>query len=178
MTSLNLPMMCHPSGSPAGIEEMRVSVIRDANAIRIRYGLTGDLSEIVWPEPSAGQRRDELWLHTCFEAFIRSPDNASYAEFNVATNRDWAAYQFDNYRSNRQDLACPPPEISVIRDAQNAKIEIAIPTVSLNAPQGPLLLGTNAIVETEDDARSYWALHHPLNKPDFHHIDNFQIVLD
>ena len=54
------------------------------------------LNELVVPDglidgpQVAGQRRDELWTTTCFEAFLALPDQPGYWEINLAPNGDWA----------------------------------------------------------------------------------------
>ena len=65
------------------------------------------LSELVVPgglidgPQAAGQRRDELWTTTCFEAFLAIPDQPGYWEINLAPNGDWALYRFEGYRSGQ-----------------------------------------------------------------------------
>ena len=34
-------------------------------------------------------------------------------------------------------------------------------------------IGLTAVIETATGAKSYWALHHPAEKPDFHHRNGF-----
>ena len=51
--------------------------------------------------PQQGQRKDELWTTTCFEAFISAPGEQRYWEVNLAANGDWAVYRFDGYRSGQ-----------------------------------------------------------------------------
>jgi len=41
----------------------------------------------------------------------------------------------------------------------------------------PLRLGLSAVVEDVDGILSYWALRHPLGKPDFHHADAFALQM-
>jgi hypothetical protein len=40
-----------------------------------------------------------------------------------------------------------------------------------------LRLGLSAVVEASDGTLSYWALNHPVAKPDFHHPDSFALEL-
>jgi hypothetical protein len=39
-------------------------------------------------------------------------------------------------------------------------------------------LGLSALVEAIDGELSYWALRHLPGKPDFHHVDAFDLQLD
>jgi hypothetical protein len=47
------------------------------------------------PAAVAAARTDELWRHTCFEAFVRTSPAPAYYEFNFAPSTQWAAYRFD-----------------------------------------------------------------------------------
>ena len=65
----------------------------------------------------------------------------------------------------------------VKRDAQSLTVETEInlePQVSNRS----LRLGLSAVIEATDGSLSYWALRHPPGKPDFHHIDAFDLQLD
>ena len=44
--------------------------------------------------------------------------------------------------------------------------------------QAPLRLGLSAVIEASDATLSYWALHHPPGKPDFHHADGRALLLE
>jgi hypothetical protein len=38
-------------------------------------------------------------------------------------------------------------------------------------------IGLTAVIETATGEKSYWALHHPAEKPDFHHRGGFALSL-
>lgn len=42
-----------------------------------------------------------------------------------------------------------------------------------NPANEPFGLGLTAVIETITGEKSYWALHHPVLRPDFHHRDGF-----
>ena len=66
------------------------------------------------PPVAAPTREDELWRHTCFEAFLRTLPGATYYEFNFAPSTQWAAYRFASYRSRmRAATAMNTPMIAV-----------------------------------------------------------------
>ena len=50
-------------------------------------------------------------------------------------------------------------------------------------PENPMLqlprlqLGLSAVIEEVNGRKSYWALAHPVGKPDFHHNDCFTLEL-
>jgi hypothetical protein len=54
-----------------------------------------------------------------------------------------------------------------------ASLDLAI----LLSPAVPWDLALTAVIETEDSARSYWALAHPPGAPDFHDPDCFVLHL-
>ena len=78
----------------------------EAPQLQLRYRLQG-LAGLRLPEPSSTpSRRDELWQHTCFEAFVGRPDHNEYWEFNLSPSGDWAAYRFLAYRQGLQQESC------------------------------------------------------------------------
>ena len=120
-----------------------------------------------------GERQDNLWKHTCFEAFFAKPDSEQYWELNVAPSGHWNLYQFDAYRSGGRE----EPEASHRQRPGNTMIRCCC-GISLNLapwwtePRLPELAIT-AVLETSTGALSYWALQHPGDKPDFHDRRSF-----
>ena len=47
----------------------------------------------------------------------------------------------------------------------------------LELPPGAEMLALSAVIEAEDGQKSYWALAHPSDKPDFHHPQSFVLEL-
>ncbi|MEM7638279.1 MAG: DOMON-like domain-containing protein [Pseudomonadota bacterium] len=169
---------CHPIMPCAWVDALTVSWTRSQQGFTITYRLSGDLSELVWPAQDGGQRRDELWKTTCFEAFFRAQDSEHYVEFNFAPNGDWAAYRFSGYRSNQTQLTCSPPVIESSFDKNTAIVQVTLPEGFPEHVGGPILFGPTGILEAADGTHSFWALHHALIKPDFHHIETFKMTLD
>ena len=54
------------------------------------------------PPPRAAARRDELWKHTCFEAFVAENAGDGYRELNFAPSGEWAMYSFTGYRPGHE----------------------------------------------------------------------------
>jgi hypothetical protein len=46
------------------------------------------------------------------------------------------------------------------------------------AANGGLHLALAAVIEDQDQHKSYWALAHPSERPDFHHADAFTMDLE
>ena len=120
------------------------------------------------PENSA-RRQDNLWEHTCFEAFLARPGAEGYWEVNIAPNGDWNLYQFDDYRTGgvAEPLA-KPPEVRFSMNRVGCRCTIQIPLQpwwpSAEIPEIALTM----VLEDRSSCLSYWALSHPADKPDFH----------
>jgi len=96
----------------------------DADRIVLRYVLEGDLEYLIIPSEDAARRAHELWLHTCFEAFLGAVGSPGYCELNFAPSRAWAnvplqrapAGHGGRYRCTRstpRDAAHGPREITL-----------------------------------------------------------------
>ena len=57
---------------------------------------------------------DELWQHTCFEAFVRASSGSEYYEFNFSPSTQWAVYRFTDYRNGMcvaAEVSTPPIDV-------------------------------------------------------------------
>ena len=165
----------HPTTALTSVVSIRVYVERrGADILFLTWIVAGKISEIAWPGTAASgfegwERGDELWQHTCFEAFGRADNLPGYAEFNIATSARWAAYRFADYRQGMRPLEDVRFEMGrwFLRERQ-AKVETAL-TLPSEFGAETWHLGLAAVIEEKSGARSYWALHHPdPAKPDFH----------
>ena len=161
-----------PFAPDAAVSAIGVTVERaQPEVLRLTWHLEGDSAVLLVPPPAPRPgRRDGLWRHTCFEAFVGPSAAQSYWEYNLAPSGDWAAYGFDGYRSGMRPLA-PPPVIEV---QPGRRLRLA---ASLAVPPGPLRLGLAAVVEHRDGTLGYWALRHGRERPDFHHADGFALTV-
>jgi len=164
----------HPSCAPASIHAVSVRVQTGADGLALVYRLRGDPTGLRWLPAQAGERRDELWRHTCCEAFLREPEAVAYQEWNFAPSGAWACYRFDDYRSGMAPAAVAAPPIVTERDSGELRVE-----TRLSRPRGatPLRLALAVVIEAADGGVSYWALRHAPGRPDFHHPDNFALEL-
>ena len=137
----------------------------DMATLNLWYSVKAPLDRFVIAGSDAPGRRDELWRTTCFEAFLRPEGEADYAEFNFAPSGDWAAYDFESYRSGRSalELSSPP----YIRLEDNLTWFSLGATIALPSRQR-WNLGLAAVIEEADGTKSFWALAHGGDKPDFH----------
>ena len=179
--SPEVDLVCHPSTVKDGPYAIRIAYgYTQANVLGLRYVLTGPVDRLRVPPLKASERADELWRHTCFEAFVGIAGEEAYDELNFAPSTQWAAYHFARYRFG---MACAMDvearDLAVRREPERLQLEVSVPLQKLAATAGdrPLRLALAAVVESGDGTLSYWALRHPSGQPDFHHRDGFTITL-
>ena len=117
------------------------------------------------PSTDEPARTDELWKTTCFEAFLRPLGEENYREWNFAPSGDWAAYDFSRYRDDMAQAEIDGEPYVRMEDnltwwAFGATIAVPADTNWSSA--------SRAVLEEKDGTKSYWALAHPGEKPDFH----------
>lgn len=178
MSAQPIHLRCHPDHPASGVDSLEVLIHQDAGELALTYDLRGQLSQLAIPTGTGGSRRDELWKHTCFELFLKDDESNEYIELNFSPNGDWAAYLFESYRQGRTDLACAPPQIATRADDKGLHVSVRMPLTALDLGTGQVWLGPAAIISSQSGARSFWALHHPEDNPDFHLTENFKISLD
>jgi hypothetical protein len=152
----------------------------ERGALVVAYAVRGDLSRMEIPPPRATRRADRLWEHTCFEAFVAGVNDPAYYEFNFAPSTEWAVYFFERYRERCESHESDAPPRLTVRTGENRlEIEATIDLHSLAEiwPAPPLRVALAAVVEEKGGALSYWALKHPVGKPDFHHPDGFALEI-
>ena len=135
------------------------------NALRLPTGLNDGSQQ--------GQRRDNLWTTTCFEAFIAAPGEQGYWEVNLAPNGDWAVYRFDQYRSGQthQDLSTTPT-VRLQRGAHQLRLDARISLEPWWTQGSCPDLALTAVIDRGHEGLSHWALCHG-RKPDFHDRSTF-----
>ena len=145
--------------------------------LRLRYRIEGDMGRLRLPATEFARRRDGLWQHTCFEAFLRTDASESYHEFNFAPSGDWAAYRFGGRRSDRSapDLPAPILRFHAGQDRCELSADISMPALPELAAAGSIDAGMAAVVETNDGGLSFWALSHGGGTPDFHDPATFRL---
>lgn len=169
---MHVHLQPHPAHPPSTLTSLTTRIERTADGLVVTYELLANTSALRIPAPAAPARTDELWKATCFELFLKHPDSPAYFEFNFSPSTQWAAYSFTNTREGMSPLADANPTIACERapDRLVLTVKLALPA----AP--PLAASVTAVIEDAKGAKSYWAVAHPADKPDFHHPDSF--VLD
>jgi hypothetical protein len=169
---MRLALTAHPDFPADAVTAIAVELERAAGALTLRYALTGDIARLAVPPPAAPSRTDELWRHTCCEAFVSPEDGEGYFEFNFAPSTQWAAYRFSGYRRGMAPADAAPPRIEIAATATTLDL-----IARIILPPGPCRLALSAVIEGVDGAKSYWALAHPSGRPDFHHRSSFACSL-
>ena len=142
--------------------------------------MTGNIDKLRMPPVAESSRSDGLWQHTCLEAFVRVAAARTYLEFNFAPSTAWAAYRFDDYRAGMsvaEDVPAPRIEVRSTDTSFEMRATLAFDHVSGLSLDAPWSIGLSAVIEENSGRKSYWALAHPLGKPDFHHADGFALRL-
>ncbi len=154
----------HPAKFVTGVAARILSL--DANWLTLRWKVDG-ASALVVPLFAGRARTDGLWQSTCFELFVKAPDGEGYAEFNLSPSERWAAYDFTGYRAGMAERAVERAPVCTPRRGQSVLIfDAAIPASAL--PPLRWEYGLTAVIEEEGGHKSYWAIAHPREKPDFH----------
>lgn len=167
----------HPDSTCSAATRIEVLITRPRlDNLVLHYFVIGKIDDLCLPPAGTPQRKDGLWQHTCFEAFVCPEPGAAYYEFNFAPSMEWAAYQFNGYRSGMRIVN----EISAPRiEAQSADAGYhLLASLELGGLPGSYedvnwLIGASAILEETGGRKSCWALTHPPGEADFHHTDCF-----
>jgi len=176
---VNKGLTCHTGTVPTIVRTVHVEVEpQPQGALHISYELAGDLAQIRIPAPQLPAAVDGLWEHTCFEVFVAVEGKTSYHEFNFSPSGQWAAYAFSDYRVRSAWTVNQTPIVSFVQDSGHLLLEAVIAADDLpqNIAGKPLQLGLSAVIEANDGSCSYWALHHPEARPDFHHRAGFILL--
>jgi hypothetical protein len=168
---MNLPLNLHPD-SRSPVKRIEVEFRREASGLlRLTYHVFGALDQVKIPATQPPDRTDELWKHSCFEAFVST--GTGYYEINLSPSSQWAAYRFDGHRTGMRYAAMAAPRITWREGAGQGTL-----SASLELPAnlaGPF--GLSAIIEDTNGNRAFWALAHPPGAPDFHHAACFAAEL-
>lgn len=145
--------------------------------LALSFSVSCDMSGIILPSPLPAAPGDGLWRHTCCEAFVAAVDSSAYREFNFSPSGQWAAYAFDDYRQ-RDDAFQPEcaPELSLSVHSGGFRLNALLrPELLPIAEEFELAL--TLVLEATDGSKTYWALKHAAEQPDFHLRQSFALTL-
>ena len=164
-------LVAHPAHPPRRVAGVECSLARTGDVLDLRYRIAAPAAALRLPPPAAPDRTDGLWQASCLELFAAAADGTpGYAEFNFAPSGQWAAYRFTAPRTGMAPLALPhAPAIALA--GEGGAVILSVRLAGL-AP-GALRLGITAVIEEVDGTKSYWALRHGGDRPDFHDPDCF-----
>jgi hypothetical protein len=166
----------HPAvAAPPGLR-ITVSVrARDDGAVALCYRLRAPAGLLRLPAAAAPGPADGLWQHTCCEAFVATAGQRGYTEFNFSPSGQWAVYAFDDYRVPAcQGNPAWRPAPAIGHDGDDLVVSATLAAAML--PPQPRHLALSCVIEDAAGHLSYWALRHPLARPDFHHRDGFALM--
>ena len=143
--------------------------------LSVEYVVNGDIGGLKLPVLRQAARLDNLWQATCFELFVVL-DDGGYAEFNFSPSTCWAAYRFDDYRAGMRLEAGVQPVVEVTATDRRLAVAVRLDLTTM-VPDLDRSAGLSAVIEQADGSKSWWALAHPSEKPDFHHRDCFALQL-
>lgn len=180
-----LALVAHPDFPSGAIDAIEITFERRGGRLDLRFVVVGAIDDVAWPgegtdgviaaEQANEHRADELWRHSCFEAFVALAGAPGYREINLATSGHWAAYAFDDYRAGMR----PASDVRLAEAGwrfgyRRADVSVAI---TLPHPEEDWACNVTAVIEAKDGSKSYWALAHPPGAPDFHDSDSFVAIL-
>lgn len=115
-------------------------------------------------------RKDELWQHTCFEAFIGNEKR--YIEVNLSPQGSWNVYEFSGYREGMK-----PSQAEILysqfKDTNNQLSFFYILRIPLLNQLKNRQASLTTVAEHVRGFKSYWATKHTRGKPDFHAPESF-----
>lgn len=162
-------LLPHPATPCPAVSGFTVTATRGSD-LRLAYALQADLAAIALPPLALPGFAEDLWRHTCFEAFIGREGTPAYYEYNFAPSGRWAVYGFADTRQ-RVDLATAAlaPAMHWQHTGDRLTLDATIPLDRLPDLAGAVLrVGVSAVIEQRDGSQSFWALAHPAARPDFH----------
>lgn len=176
-----IALLCHQLTPIDAVDRLDAQVRRQPSSVLlVTFTLTGDLAGVRIPRAAAPRIADRLWEHTCFEVFVAAEGAQAYHEFNLSPSSEWMAHAFRRYREGGpladEEL---DPKIAVHRRERSLELTatLALNRLSADYSRDPLQLGLTAVIEDARGALSYWALRHPVEKPDFHLSETFTLRL-
>ncbi len=178
---MSLELTCHPNDYCAVIDKVSAMVsISPDKILTVKYMLRGDVDGLILADHTTPEREDELWEQTCLELFLQADGSDAYYEWNFSPSSAWALYGFDTYRGERV-----LPEIANLprtRTHHESDIYTLLADIDLKELPGiaeaqQINMGLSAVLEEASGHKSYWALAHADDKPNFHNRDCFTYQL-
>lgn len=173
-----LELSPHPAIASPPFGPVRSSARLDADgALLLDYLIAAPAGALRVPSPAVPAFTDGLWQHTCCEAFVAAAGGKAYREFNFSPSGAWAIYDFSDYR---QRIDTPPPaivpQISCEASTRGLVLRSRLPAALL-PPADTWQVGLTVVLESVAGDKSWWALTHTADRPDFHPLASFTLTL-
>ncbi len=166
--------MLHVACDLGPVRSVTAAVTATPGGCVAEFRLDGYMDAIVVPASASAERRDNLWQTTCFEIFWQPLGGTGYREFNLSPSGEWAAYDFDSFRTGMRDA--PVDSISIACSHDGAGLVLTA-SIAADLPD-PAQVALNAVVEHVGGAKQYWALAFPPGKPEFHSEANRALTIE
>jgi len=173
MSEYTQKLSLKPFSAENAPDNCRINAVltKKGTSLKVVFELTAGSADLIIPvfQPAGAQRKEKLWEHTCFEIFLAQSGMPKYWEFNLSPSGDWNIYTFSGYREGMKQEICfhnIPFEVIVL-SRQALKLETSIDLKVLEDCSG-IDVGLSTVLEQSAGAKSYWALNHPGDIPDFH----------
>jgi hypothetical protein len=166
-------LQCHPPTSCPAIDSVTAEIGVDADGtLVVAYRILGDHARL--RIPTAPLDPDRLWEHTCCELFLAPHGGDAYVEHNFSPNGQVARFDFSAYRERAASApgAAAWTSSTIEHDALRLDARVPLPPDLVAAR-----ISITTVIEDEHGNLSYWALRHPLARPDFHHPGGFALSL-
>ncbi|MGH8135505.1 MAG: DOMON-like domain-containing protein, partial [Steroidobacteraceae bacterium] len=113
--SASAELIRHPTGGCDPVRRICAGISRAGAELSLEYWIEGEVSRLALPAAGPALRADDLWRHSCFEAFLQSDAGPGYLEFNFSPSGAWAAYRFSARRRGRESPELTAPRMEVRR---------------------------------------------------------------
>ena len=144
--------------------------------LRLEYEISGLNDRAIFPAPSANPaRRLQLWRQTCFELLWGSLHHPNYWELNASPAGHWNILAFADYRRGMTEEPRIAARVGAQHHTHGFSLCCTLPVAALECP-GPFRLAPAAILRLADGHRTFWAVQHPGETPDFHHPLSFAVT--
>jgi hypothetical protein len=144
--------------------------------LKLKYIIVGDILSLKIPKYGDAKFTHGLWNATCFELFLVKKEQNGYVEFNFSPSKEWAIYEFSDYRQKTGDIENITPFIEFFHDEYSAEMIISFDISTLTMIDFEHLSGAFSVVLlTNENELSYWARKHLKDKADFHDLNNFSL---
>lgn len=152
------------------------------NKLKIQFCIDDPESMILLPKrQQILQRSHDLWQTTCFECFFSPHAEKNYWELNLDNHGNWNLYRFQEYRNPQ-----PPQEEDIVQNLEleflktksGFEVECFLDLKELNLENKALDVGLACVIEWSNKEKSFYALAHKSEKPDFHNRETFVCNLE